>query len=148
MKNIFKTSLFINLFALLAVSCSDEYYVTEQHFDGNWVFSEEYDIGGSSRYSWHYDSPGIYYCDVQIKELTQQIYDEGMIATYFVHYVNDIKVDSPLPFDYFDMDNTGYQWTYQYTCEISPGWITFVFKDSSFFEENPPACTFVVKMMR
>ncbi len=146
-----KINLLVCLSVLLLISCTKEYYTEEyytiEEYNGTWVFSKEYTIGDNNKYTWHYDSPGIYYCEIPINELTQQIYEEGILGVYYVHKINNKWVDSPLPFDEFYMEDN-YQWTYQYSCEFSPGLVTIIFKDSSFFEDNPPTCTFVVKMMR
>ena len=146
MKNVLKKSLFVSFFVLLfgLGSCVDEHYhVTESEPP----FVKEYEVG-TLQHVWRKIDTGLYYCDITINELTFDMYDNGILLAYFVHRVPDGIVDSPLPFDDFFIDDTGYQWTYQYTCEFSPGRVTFTFKDSSFFEQDPPTCTFVVKMMR
>ena len=142
MKNIFKTSLFVSLFAVFAVSCVEEQYIDNDV----WSFAKEYDV---STEKWLYDDvDDLFYYDVHIKELTNQIYNEGILAGYFVYFVNNNKVDSPLPYSQFFIDSSGYQWSYQYTCEFSPGKVTFIFRDSDYAVSNPPACTFLIKMMR
>ena len=142
MKNVLKTSLLVSLFAVFAMSCIEEHYVNEA-----WVFAEEYNVG--TDYPWRYDDfYDLFYCTVPVKELTAQIYDEGILAAYIVYYVDGEKKDSPLPYSEFFIDNKGYQWSHQYTCEFSPGKVTFIFRDSNYAISNPPSQTFVVKMMR
>ena len=64
MKTKFKNYLFFGIFALFITSCTTEEYITEEHYhyDGSWVFSNEYIIG-QGRYLWTYDPSGIYYCN-------------------------------------------------------------------------------------
>ncbi len=143
MKKMFKIPLFASLFILLLGfgSCIDDYYESDP------PFVQEYEIG-TRKHPWvRTTQPGVYYCDVTINELTRDMYKNGILCAYYVYSVDDIIVDSPLPFEEFKIDN-GYQWSYQYTCEFSPKRVTFISTDSSFFDEDPPACTFVVKMMK
>ena len=145
MKRIFKTSLLISLLALFTISC-----ITEDQYISNdvWTFAKEYDIG-TKQYPWEYDEiDDLFYCDVYIKELTNQVYNEGILAGYLVYYIDNKKVDSPLPYSDFFIDKYDYQWSYQYTCEFSPGRVTFIFRDSNYAVDSPPACTFLIKMMR
>jgi len=145
MKNVFKRSLLLSLFALFAISCTDRTITNDADV---WVFVQEYNVG-TTQLPWDYDEvDDLFYCDVRIPELTNQIYNEGMLAGYFVYFVGNNKVDSPLPYSDFYMDNRGTQWSHQYTCEFSPGRVTFIFRDSNFAISSPPPCTFVIKMMR
>ena len=154
MKIKLKNYLFFGISALLLTACitDEKYYVTEEHthhYDGTWVFVKEYEIG-SGEYRWTFDpDESLFYCDVYIKDLTQEIYDEGMIACYYIYDVDGRQVDSPLPFTEFRM-NGGYQYSYQYTCEISPYRVTFILKDSDYSMDSHSADprTFVVKMIR
>ena len=147
MKNVFKKSLLLSLFVLFVASCT-----TDQRTITNdaevWVFVQEYNVG-VGQLQWSYDEvDDLFYCDVDIPELTTQIYNEGLLAGYFVYFVGNNKVDTPLPYSDFYMDNNGTQWSHQYTCEFSPGRVTFIFRDSNFAIASPPSCTFVIKMMR
>ena len=148
MKNVLKKSLLLSLFALFAISCIDTERTATNDADV-WVFAREYDVG-TPQLPWLYDKVGdLFYCDVRIPELTNQIYNEGMLAGYFVYYpVGNTQVNSPLPYSDFYMDDRGNQWSYQYTCEFSRGSVTFIFRDSNFAILSPPPCTFVIKMMR
>ena len=150
MRKVLKLFLFTGLFMMFFASCADQYYVTEQYYEeyyNVWVFSQEYEVG-TKQHPWLYhEVDDLFYCEVSIEELTPEIYDDGLIAGYFVYYVGEEKVDTPLPYSNFFIDN-GYQWSYQYTCEFSPYKVTFIFRDSDYAVDSPPACTFVVKMIR
>jgi hypothetical protein len=142
MKNLLKLSLVAMLFMLPVTSCND-YQNDEIRF-----FSKEYKIG-SGKYTWTYDKIGdLFFCDVSIPELTSRIYEEGLLTGYFVYSIDGVKKDSPLPFSQFYMDDRKYQWEHQFTCEFSPGLVTFIFKDSNYAVDTAPVCTFAVKIMR
>ncbi len=142
MKNTIKSSLLVGIFVLFAVSCNVS--VDDDPFYGSGTFTNAYYIDTED---WYYDkSADLFYCDVPINELNKQVYNNGILAGYFVYYVDNQRVDSPLPYIQYFMDR-GYQWSYQYTCEFYPGGVTFIFKDSNFDVSNPPSCTFVIKMM-
>lgn len=145
MKNVLKKSLLLSLFTLFAISCTERTVTSDADV---WVFAQKYNVG-TTQLPWLYDGGGdLFYCDVRIPELTTQIYNEGMLAGYFVYPVGNNQVYSPLPYSDFYMDNNGIQWSYQYTCEFSPGRVTFIFRDSNFAVSSPPSCIFVIKMMR
>jgi len=161
MKTKLKKFLFSGIFAVLLVSCTTEekyyvteekYYVTEEHvhnYNATWTFVDEYTIGTREK-PWLYDQgDDLFYCHVYIVELTQKIYDEGLIAGYYVNDLGNLKVDTPLPYSDFRIRHDE-QWLYQYTCEFSPGKVTFIYKDSDskYASDNLPRPTFAVKMIR
>ncbi|MDR0231721.1 MAG: hypothetical protein LBI82_06325 [Dysgonamonadaceae bacterium] len=141
MKNVLKLSLFASFFILFLglESCvfKDEHYTNVD----TWV--QEYRVG---RNQWRQNGD-VFECNFSVRELTRDMYENGMLNAYIVYPVNNVMVDSPLPYTDFFINN-GHQFSYQYTCEFSPGRITFLCKISDFFMEVPDECLFVVKMMR
>jgi len=146
MKKVLKTGLLLSLFALFTASCVEEHYTNTDV----WTFFQEYEVGTrNSKLQWSYDEiDDLFFCTVYIDKLTNQVYREGILAGYFVDFIDGRKVNSPLPYSQFFVDKGGYQWSYQYTCEFSPGRVTFIFRDSDYAVDTPPGCTFLVKMMR
>ena len=142
MKKLLRLFVLVVFLPLFIGSCVEDHY-------NAWTFASEYEIGyRNGIYAWDYDEiDDLFFCRIPVRELTRNIYEEGMLAAYIVYYVDDQKVDSPLPYSDFYMEN-GYQYSHQYTCEFSPGWVTFTFRDSNFSIDVPPAATFVLKMLR
>ena len=71
------------------------------------------------------DESGVYYyCEFRETNLTQEIYNRGIMQAFLKLRDGNI---SPLPFDDFWIEND-YKWTEQVTCEFRPGWITFILK--------------------
>ncbi len=100
----------------------------------------------SDEWRW-YDPEGYFYYEVPIPELTRYVYLNGVISVYYVTVIDGIEVTYPLPYDYYQMD-TGYRWTEQSTCEISPGMISFITQYNNFDSSmQPPTLKFRVKMM-
>jgi len=95
------------------------------------------------------DKSGMYYyCVFQESNLTQYIYNNGVMQAFL--YTNNGNI-SPLPFnDYWIEDTTGYMYTEQITCEFVPGYITFIVKASDHNENFLPSYSeydFTVRLM-
>jgi len=145
MKNVLKLSLLASFF-ILFLGLESCVFKDEQHYNvDTWV--QEYRVG---RNQWRQNGD-VFECNFSVRELTRDMYENGMLAAYIVYNVwtnnGNVQVDSPLPYTDFFMED-GHQYSYQYTCEFSPGRITFLCKISDFFMEVPGDCLFVVKMMR
>jgi hypothetical protein len=114
------------MFAFLASCTTNEIY--EEYYNVN-TFSKNYTVTASLN-MWSVgtdDESGIYYYyEVSVPELTQYIYDKGIMQAFV--FLNDGNV-SPLPFEDFWVDpDDGYKWTEQVTCEFRPGFVTFILK--------------------
>ena len=84
------------------------------------------------------DASGMYYyCEFKEPNLTQNVYDNGVMQAFL--YTKNGNI-SPLPFnDYWINNSTGYMSTEQITCEFVPGYITFIVKASDHDENFPPS---------
>ena len=82
------------------------------------------------------NNPYLYY-EFKEPNLTQEIYNYGNMQAYLVVNMNDGSM-SPLPFDDFWIDDTGYKWTEHVTCEFRPGYMTFILKYDDLLTDNPP----------
>jgi len=80
------------------------------------------------------DESGIYYYyEFRENNLTQFIYDHGIMQAFLI--TNNANL-TPLPFDDFWMEGD-YRWTEQVTCEFRPGYVTFILKYNDH-ATNPP----------
>jgi hypothetical protein len=77
-------------------------------------------------------------------DLTPYIYENGMIIAYM--RFEDGRL-SPLPFSDFWVDQNGYKWEEQVTCEIGKGYVTFIFKVDDRVEDVFYNYDFVLKLM-
>ena len=84
-----------------------------------------------------------WYCEFKEPILTQHIFDKGMIASYMLVE----KRLAPLPFSDFWIDNNGFRWEEQLTCELEPGWVTFIFKADDHADGPRYSYDFVLKLM-
>jgi hypothetical protein len=124
------------MFALLVSCTTNEIY--EEYYNVN-TFSRNYTVTANPN-MWSVgddDEAGAYFFhEVRIPELTQHIYDRGIMQAFI--FLNDGNV-SPLPFDDFWVNQqTGFMWTEQVTCEFRPGFVTFILKYSDR-ELYPPS---------
>jgi hypothetical protein len=88
-----------------------------------------------------------FYADVDFPELTEFVYNEGVVNGYYMQNFNaSDEVQIPLPFDiYFNED--GVSWTETISFDIVPGNIRFYYEPSDFFIGfNPPVCTFKIAL--
>jgi len=94
------------------------------------------------------DAEDYFYCEVYIPELTKSVLKDGIITTFYVATIGKTEVMYPLPYDYYAIDKAGYRWTEQSTCEIRPGYITFITKHNTRdYSIRPPKLVFKVNMM-
>ena len=104
-------------FVILAFSCEETPYNT---------FSDYYAIHEDQ---WRWDNyESYYYCEIRVPELTSYVFENGVISTYYITEVDKREVAYPLPYDYYEVEQGGFRWTEQNTCEIRPGYITFIVK--------------------
>jgi len=83
------------------------------------------------------DASGMYYyCKIREPNLTQNIYDKGIMQAFLYTTDNGYNA-SPLPFNDYWVDNTGYMYTEQITCEFLPGYIIFIVKSSDHAQFLP-----------
>ena len=84
------------------------------------VFQRDWKVGTDD------DSGNYFYYEFKEPNLTQYIYDKGVMIAYL--QMNDGNL-TPLPFnDYWKDDD--YMWTEQVTVEFRPGYVTFILKYS------------------
>jgi len=119
MKIIKNSMVFIPLLMLFFISCEEK---TEVNV---YVFTENYTVKPNDWNVGNDDESGPYfYYEFREPNLTQQIYDRGIMQAFIVLRNQNI---SPLPFDDFWYED-GYRWTEQVTCEFRPGYVTFILK--------------------
>jgi len=75
-----------------------------------------------------------YYCEFSEPNLTQYIYDNGVMQAFL--YTNNGNI-SPLPFNDYWVDSTNYMYTEQITCEFRPGVVSFIVKASDHAQILP-----------
>jgi hypothetical protein len=125
------------LFVLLFTSCevNEDVYLNTKTIN--------YSVGKNA---WKVatDVSGEYwYCEFNEPLLTQHIFDKGMVAAYMVI---EGRL-TPLPFSDFWIDSNGYKWEEQHTCELEPGWVTFIFKTNDHLDQPNYNYDFVLKLM-
>lgn len=134
-----KKLLLLLTIAIFAISCTTEEYYTEPINS----YSKSFTI---DKWKWH-PTELYFYWDVEIPELTSFVYNNGSITTYYLARIDDANVAYPLPYDYY-MNDKGIKWAEHYTCEISPGWVRFVFQYDDLEDSPiPPALDFKINMM-
>jgi hypothetical protein len=92
------------------------------------TFTQTYTVTAES---WNVgrDTSGDYlYYEFREPALTPYIFNNGLMNAYLVMGGAIADGLSPLPFDDFLIDDYGYHWTEQVTCEFRPGFITFILK--------------------
>jgi len=90
------------------------------------IFTQDYIVKQNDWKMGTDDASGMYYyCEFRESNLTQYIYDNGIMQAFL--YTNNGNI-SPLPFNDYWTDNGMY--TEQITCEFVPGYITFIVKAS------------------
>ena len=105
----------------------EEYYYVES-------FTKDYTVKQGSWIVKDDDDSGIYYyCGFEEPELTEYIYENGIMQAFLLMNGGNL---SPLPFDDFWMDGN-YHWTEQVTCEFRPGYIRFILKYSDHATAAP-----------
>ena len=102
------------------------------------------------------DQIGSYYRYIfDVPEITEEIYENGLIIAYY-RYVDDHgdKVQSILPYTYYDIDVDGdgneHPYSVQYSYDVMPGSIAFklVFSDFYTAENGPPSlCLFRLQLL-
>ena len=108
----------------------EEYY--EEYVDS---FTQSYTVHQGDWEIGRDDDSGLYlYCEFRESNLTQYIYENGIMQAFLL--MNDGNL-TPLPFDDFWVDGNN-KWTEQVTCEFRPGYVTFILKYSDHAIDEPP----------
>jgi hypothetical protein len=151
MKKIFLPLL--GFMTILFASCTKEHYKTENV--APYTFTGYYTVYSSD---WKlYDAPPTpeepdemskytyFYFDFAVPELTDEVFDYGVMAGYITNDGNK-SIVFPLPYD--DFYANSYMWTEQATCEFTPGNVRFVVKYNDFdLTLNPATYTFMVRFL-
>jgi len=95
-----------------------------------------------------------YYLDENVPELSQRVYDDGIIMCYYI-YVDEFgdEVQTPLPFSAYDIvvdEDWEFPWSVHFSYDVTPGSIAFkiVFSDFYTGDWQPPArCKFRLVMI-
>ena len=139
------------LIMMLLSSCTKEsYFITDVNSfsryytirSSDWILFDipptPQDPDESSRYT-HF------YCDVAVPQLTDGVFDFGVMNGYLTNE-GDRSLVFPLPYDDFYMNNG--MWTEQVTCEFSPGNVRFILKYNDFnMHIQPLSYTFLVRFL-
>jgi len=81
------------------------------------------------------DESGMYYYyEFNEPYLTSYIYNNGVMQAFL--YTGNGNI-SPLPFNDYWIDSTGYMYTEQITCEFRPGVVSFIVKASDHAQVLP-----------
>ena len=117
MANLKKWTILLFIMIGFLSSCQkDEEYMNSFTQDYT-VYSRDWSIGED-------DVSGIYYyCEIPESNLTQYIYNNGVMQAFLIMGYGNI---SPLPFNDYWRDENDYMWTEQVTCEFFPGTVTFL----------------------
>lgn len=119
------TALAVVVIALLT-SCQTNDPPANDYYPN--YFSQDYSVSQNSWSVGTDDESGMYYYyEFPEPALTQDIYNNGVMQAFLV--VNNGNI-SPLPFNDYWVDDTGYMYTEQITCEFRPGTVTFIVKAS------------------
>lgn len=137
-----KKLLFCLVIILGTTSCTIE-------DNGAVVFEKKYTINTREWQKSVYADEAYFYCEISERELTEDMYYNGSFSAFALRNIDGFENLTPLPYDIYDMNSNSYRWTTQYTCEFSPGFITFIVKVNDFVMDNyPPTMSFVVKYIR
>lgn len=79
-----------------------------------------------------------YYCDVDVPQITQYAYDQGLVSTF---YIWD-QGQQVLPYVRHFEDANLYGWTRTFDYEYSPGALTVYATRSDFVADPPPTMNF------
>ena len=104
----------------------------------------------------------IHECSVFIREITGDVFDNGAVMCYLVQFIEigneQVPIQTPLPYSLprWDLlydeeadEDFWYNYSENYTFEVSPGHINFIIKTSDTFGSlGPLDCTFRVVIMR
>ena len=139
---------------LLLSSCGDKYYVEEVMmntktisrtvYSNNWIKVDNFpgwdgveDSGNT-----------FFYYDLRIPELSDFVFNKGVMNAYLETYDGQVTVLTPLPFDnYYRYNYEWAGWTEQVTCEFSLQNVRFILKYNDFDVDRPPLdYTFMVRL--
>jgi len=127
------TAILIAMIALFSSCTQNDIY--EEYYNVS-SFSRDYKVLKASWKEARDDSGYYLYYEFTETNLTQFIYDNGIMQAFLLMEGKNI---TPLPFDDFWIDKeTGYMWTEQVTCEFRPGVITFILKYNDHATEILP----------
>ena len=85
------------------------------------------------------DGDPYYMYEFQWDELTDYVYEEGIVLGYLFTQVGDIETMTPLPYVLHRQDAKGNQWTETYTYDVSPGYVAFYATYNDFKVQEKPA---------
>ncbi|MDR1984645.1 MAG: lipoprotein [Prevotellaceae bacterium] len=142
-----KTLIFAALFAVMLSACQGPQGPKGE--DSNWfvtsftVNSNEWRLSGQPN-----DLNSYYYADKIIENLTDFIFEEGIVIAY-IKTGNNVKNEMPFVFHRGDSDGTNESlWTETYDFDFYPGGITFYVTYSDFSTAIRPGTeTFYVVLM-
>ena len=96
-----------------------------------YTFSKDYTVNYKDWKKGSDDSGIYFYRTFSVPDLTQYIFDNGTMQSFRMFEDGRLY---PLPFNDYWIDNTGFMYTEQITCEFLPGQVTFIVKAS---DHNP-----------
>ena len=85
------------------------------------------------------DGDPYYMYEFQWDELTDYVYEEGIVLGYLFTQVGGIETMTPLPYVLHRQDAKGNQWTETYTYDVSPGYVAFYATYNDFKVQEKPA---------
>ncbi|MDR1562801.1 MAG: hypothetical protein LBS54_06950 [Dysgonamonadaceae bacterium] len=137
-----KKFMFIAVLTLLVMSggCSDKNEYYEYNFESKTI---TYTVKSSD---WHEGNdnvmPYLYYTFDE-PAMTNTVVNKGIVTAFMIINGNL----TPLPYEDFRMEESGYKYTEQVTCEFKQGEVTFIFKTSDHILRPEFDYDFVIKMM-
>jgi hypothetical protein len=137
----------ITLLMVVLVSCGEYTNVTETVESYTRVIT----VNRGDWTKWQDENnPGAYhFFQVEERNLTDYIFDEGVMQAFLYYTADDRDTMSPLPYSDFVHNENTYLGEEHFTVEFQPGWITFILKtDLNTGLPYYDSYTFVIRFLR
>ncbi|MDR0865219.1 MAG: hypothetical protein LBO74_09870 [Candidatus Symbiothrix sp.] len=122
-----KITLILTAFLTLVLSsCTKDEYITE--VVEPYTYTQRYTVTDNDWKEDFDDSGRYYYCQIREPNLTNEVFDYGVMQAFLYYTQDGRNTASPLPFSDFIVDQYGYKWEEQLSVEFQPGYITFILK--------------------
>lgn len=116
------------LLAIAFTACSDDPQLE--------VSNRTFTVTDNMWEAWSDQSGSYLFCEFNEPLLTYDVINNGMAVGYFYYSMNNVNIQTPLPFSDFWVDENGYKWEEQLTVEFNPGHVTFILKLDDHAEDH------------
>ncbi|GBU07512.1 hypothetical protein AwDysgo_08430 [Bacteroidales bacterium] len=133
----------------MAFSCTEEIYDNNPEREQVVLFTKNYKINARD---WQLvgEVNGVdSYYEYLFKErnITQNIYEGGMLVAYLYQMDGKVEIQTPLPFNFYDTNGVSL-WTERYSFNYNPGEIAFTVHFNDFVTQmKPPSQEFRLVVM-